>query len=387
MDYLKNVFGKKQIRFLIISGISLIAGLLVLFIGIKLSQSLKAENMAERWGDSKEFTQVSVFYSELAGIDENVIKSLAYGCENKLKEDSITANDGARLMVYAYSAIGKINISSNTVSKSVKAIGVGGDFFLFHPVELIYGSVFSGDNLNDDLVVIDRETSFYLFGSTDVVGQIVEINGTPFVISGVIERDSGRLNRLAGNSDPIVYLSYSAVKDAGMHINMFEVLMPNPVTGYAKNYISDNAASDEQYCEVVENTGRFYFTKLLKNATKYGTRSMNSKGIVYPYWENMARGMEDYLTPLAVAGLVLFLIPAFCVIYTIGRMWKFRTIRGAEIKDFIERLIEKSREKRNRKKAKAHTGIPVKNKKEKKPKKEKSPKKRGDKKESTNEED
>lgn len=350
MDYLRNVFGRKQIKFLIISGISLLIGLIIVLVGVRLSKGMKAENLASRWGDESDFSQVSVFLSELAEYNENSVKSLAYNTERKLKEDSITAEKDARVFIYAYSAIGKVSITSETASLSAKAIGVGGDFFLFHPLDLITGSAFDSQNINDDLIVIDRETAFSLFGSVDVVGMTVDINGRPYIVSGVVERDKGRLNRLAGNDEAIVYLSYSSSKGDGLHINMYETLMPNPISNYAKDVVKQYVGADEKYYEIVENTGRFHYTNLLVNATKFGTRSMNSKGIVYPYWENMARGMEDYLTPLAVLGLILFAIPAFCVLYMVVRLWKLRTIHFANIKDFFERLGEKSRE--NRRKAK-----------------------------------
>lgn len=350
MDYLRNVFGRKQIKFLIISGISLLVGLIIVLVGLKLSKGMVAESMASRWGDEKDFSQISVYLSELAEYDENSIMGLAYNTEKKLKDDSITAEANARLFIYAYSSIGKVNITSQTATLSAKAIGVGGDFFLFHPLDLITGSTFDSQNINNDLIVIDRETAYALFGSIDVVGMSVQINGRPYIVSGVVERDKGRLNKLAGNDESIVYLSFSSVSGEGMHINMYETLMPNPISNYAKEAVNGFVGVDEKYYEIVENTGRFHFTKLLKKATEYGTRSMNSKGIVYPYWENMARGMEDYLTPLAVLGVILFVIPALCVLYVLLRLWKLRTIHIENIKDYFERLAEKAREQKKKKK-------------------------------------
>lgn len=351
MDYLRNVFGKNQIKLLIIGGISVIAGLIVTLLCVSLSGSLKAENMASRWSDDDNYAQVSVYLSELADFTDRNVNELAFSIERRLKEDSITANENARLWIKAYSSWGKVSVVSKAGNASVKALGVGGDFFLFHPMNIIAGSGFSDDNTNDDLAIIDRETAWTLFGSTDVVGQQIEVNGERIIISGVIDRDEGRLNRLAGNDEPIIYLSYSKMAEFGYEkINMYEALIPNPISNYAYGLISDGLGSDDRYFEIVQNTGRFFFTKLLKNVTKFGTRGMNSKGIVYPYWENMARGMEDYLTPLAVLGFIAFLFPAIVLVYILGRMWKLRPIHKEDIKDYIERLIEKGREKRLKKK-------------------------------------
>lgn len=372
MDYLKNVFGKKQIKLLIISAVSVAVGLIVTLICVHFAGSMKAENMAARWSDDNDYAQVSIFLSELAEFKEEKALSLSYNIEKKLKEDSISADENARLWFYGYSTLGKVSVASKTGNVNLKAIGVGGDFFLFHPLTMISGSVFSSENVNSDLAIVDRDTAFSLFGSTDIVGQAIEINGSRHIINGVIDRDEGRLNRLAGNDGPIIYLSYASMKDFGYeYINMYEALIPNPITHYALDLAESNVAVEQNYYEAIENTGRFHYTHLLKNATKFGTRSMNSKGIIYPYWENMARGMEDYLTPLAVLGFVAFLFPAVVVVYIVIRLWRLRPIHREDIKDYIERLIEKARKKRQDKRA-ASENTPKKEKKKKEKKDEES---------------
>lgn len=63
--------------------------------------------------------------------------------------------------------------------------------------------------------------------------------------------------------------------------------------------------------EVLENTTRFDFLNLLKQLTQFGTRSMSSKAIIYPYWENMARGYEDIALLLLVFELLFICILPF----------------------------------------------------------------------------
>lgn len=372
MDYLKNVFGKKQIKLLIISAVSALVGLVITLICLHFASSMKAENMASRWSDDNDYAQVSIFLSELAEFNEENALRLSYSVDKKLKEDSISAAENARVWVYGYSTLGKVSVASKTGNVNVKAIGVGGDFFLFHPLKMITGSYFSSENVNSDLAIIDRDTAFALFGSTDVVGQAIEINGSRHIINGVIDRDAGRLNRLAGNDEPIIYLSYETMKGFGYeYLNMYEALIPNPISHYALDLAENNVSVEKNYYEAIENTGRFYYTHLLKNATKFGTRSMNSKGIIYPYWENMARGMEDYLTPLAVIGVAAFIFPAIIACYIVIRLWRLRPIHREDIKDYIERLIEKARRKRQDKHS-ASEKTPKKEKKNKGKKDEKS---------------
>jgi len=347
MDYLRKVFGKIQIKLGIIGGASLLVAIILTIISVCLSNGMKSEQMAKRWSDDNSFSQVSCYFSELSGFNEDNIKELTYKLENKLTQDSISnMNQNARLWLNAYSATGEISIRSKNGKATLKAIGVGGDFFLFHPLKLINGSCFDTSSVMDDLIVIDHETAWTLFGSTDVVGQEVMINGVRHIISGVIERDKGKLNNKAGNNESTVYMSLSSLQKNGTstYINMYEVLMPNPLTGYVKGALKDNLSISESRYELVENTGRFHFTKLLANVKNFGTRGMNSKAIVYPYWENMARGLEDYLTPVTVIATILYVIPSVLLFLLLIRMWKKRTIHKEDIKDMLERYIEKRRE-------------------------------------------
>lgn len=353
MDYIRSVFDLKRIKLLISGGISLILGCIVVFVSCKVTGKLDDQYLAKRWSEDNDFAQATVLLSELADFKAEGVKELEYKIENRLKTDSLsTENEGARLWIYAFSAEGKVTVSSELESSSVKAYGVGGDFFLFHPLELVSGSYFTGEDANNDLVVIDTDTAWKLFGSNNVVGQVVEIGGVRHIVTGVVKKEEGRLNDLAGNGEPVLFLSYDSLSKNGniTYINSFETLMPNPLTGYAVGVLEEMVPADKERFMVVENTNRFKWTKLLLNVKNFGTRGMNGKSIVYPYWENLARGYEDYLTPISVVGCLLFLYPCGLLAYLGGRMWKKRTIHGKEIRNFIEDRIEKNREKKKRKK-------------------------------------
>lgn len=350
MEYIRSVFSKKVIKLLIASGISALIGAVFILIGTKTTAKLRDQQFAGAWSKEKSFVQDSVFFSEMADFDEDSVKELVYKIEHKLTQDSITSDGNGRLWVYAYSANGKVKAVSSNSSTDVKAIGVGGDFFLFHPLNLLEGSFFGDEGVLDDLVVIDENTAWVLFGSNNVVGQAIEIGGVRHFVSGVVRQGSGRLNDLAGNGQPTIYMSYSSLKKNGQvsYINSFETLMPNPITGYAFGVVEENVPIDKERFEVVENTGRFYWTNLVKNVKNFGVRGMTGKGIIYPYWENIARAYEDYLTPIAIIGCVCFAYPIVLLIVLVIRMWKLRTIHKEDVKDFLERKIEDYREKRKK---------------------------------------
>lgn len=349
MEYILTVFDKRHIKLLISSLVTLILGLILVLIGVTVSSKQRDQNFQKRWCDDRSYAQVSAFFSEIADFNQDGVKELKYKIDNKLTLDALSpASVNGRLWVYAYCANGKVSISSSSKSVDVKAIGIGGDFFLFHPLELLSGSYINDENGSKDLVVLDENTAWALFGSNDIVGQIVEIGGKRHVVSGVVKKDSGRLNDLAGNKESIIYMSYESLSENGnvSYINTYEALMPNPLTGYAREVLKELAPGDENRIEVIENSERFRWTKLLKLVKGYGTRSMNPKGVIYPYWENVARGIEDYLAPLAVAGLAFFSYTILTLIYMLIRMWKKRMIHFADIKDFVERKLEERRERK-----------------------------------------
>ncbi len=349
MRYLKSVFTKKQIKVLISGFISLVLGLVLLLIGVKVSSKLDTQNLSKRWADDNSYAQISAFMSELADFDETSVKQLNYNIDRQLDTDSIiAASQNARLWVYAYSAKGEATIASKEASRSVTVYGVGGDFFLFHPYTLLSGSYFDSDAVMKDMVVMDRGTAWALFGSSDVVGQCVTVNGVECVISGVVDLEDSKFNEAAGNTGATIFVSYESLTEHGgnVYINCYETLLPNPISDYAYNLVSNQMPVSKNRVEIIENSGRYNWVSLLKVVKAFGTRSMTTKSIVFPYWENIARGTEDCLAPLVVFAIVFFLYPSVVLFLLIIRMIKKRTVHYSDLKNYIERLIEKRRYKK-----------------------------------------
>lgn len=351
--YLKKVFTGKQNIWLIVSGAVLILFLIVLAVGKSLANSQSSQTAAKRWGKDVDYAHVSVFFSELEEAGEETVKQLDYLIDTKLDDDSVmTKSLSARRRVSAYATVGKVTASTKSASREYKAIGCGGDFFIFHPLEIIYGSYFDGDDLMQDHVILDQDAAWDLFGSSDVVGQVVEINGIRHMVSAVVKRDEGRLNKLAGNNESTVYISYeSMAKNFGNStINAYEVLLPDPVKDYGYETVKNAVSIDENRFEIIANSSRYKWTRIIKFVGAFGSRSMNSKTILYPYWENMARGLEDILTPICAFGLLLisFVLINICVLLV--RMWTNRTIHFKDVKNLVEKGIEKYRENVKKKK-------------------------------------
>lgn len=306
-----------------------------------LQNSLPDQQFAKRWTKDSGVAQISCFVSENASLDPDKIVNFEHTLDQLLLEASITSeNPLARLWVDSYSASGEITLVVNKTSVTAKAIGIGGDFFLFHPLQLVEGSYFSGNDIMKDYVIIDEDMAWQLFGSNNVVGLTVNINNFPHIVSGVIRRDSGRIKEAAGLDTSTVYVSYETLKKYGQgsNINSYEILMPNPIKGFAYQMIKENIGIDEKLINVVENSKRFSFISMLKVLSSFGTRSMSTQNIIFPYWENAARGMEDIVALLLLLQSIVMILPVVMIVIFIIKKWKQKTW---SIKDILKFLNDK----------------------------------------------
>lgn len=345
-------------------GLSFLIFLILLITTNQIIGAQDTQQMARRWSKENDAAQVSCFFAADSETTEDTILMFEHGIDSALTEASVvqeSENPGARLWADAYSADGKITLSNNKTSVTADAIGIGGDFFLFHPLTLINGAYFSGNDLMQDYCVIDKDAAWQLFGSYDVAGMTVYISGIPHIVTGVVERPEGRLAEAAGLEGTLVYVSLETLETLGTSygINHYEIVMPDPVTGFAYNHVKENLGKEENATEVVENSARYSLLSRLKLIGQFGVRSMNGKGIIYPYWENMARGYEDILMILTLLQLLTLLYPVILLLISFIIWWRHKgwTLRDVRLKakDKLERLIERLRAARAVKKG---TGEP-----------------------------
>lgn len=353
---------------------------------------------ASRWSDGRKMTQVSAFFTEDQLIDSDYIRKLEYILQAKMNDvgiiedddekkadstapviietqtlDQTTADtdsaeqqiagDDSRLYTSCYSAQGIISITfENRIADKVTAIGTEGDFFLFHPLELVSGSYYSPDALMKDGIVIDEDLAWQLFGSNDVVGQMVMIGEVPHYISGVVKREEGKMRKASGQNSGIVYISYDSLCKYGTilsgrtesaeiaedgttaskgGINCYEVVMPGPVDGIVAQIVKESAAIDDSYISVIDNTERFSFLALFNVIASYGTRSMWNKAIFFPYWENLARGYEDILATLLLIRMICRTIVVIIIVLFIIKSYRNKkwTVRGI-FNDLMEKKYD-----------------------------------------------
>lgn len=348
-------FSKKQIVLSIIAIISLLLFAGLTFLSTYLKNDLLDQQEAKRWAPEGGAAQLSCYFTEDTEVDEFQMISFTKELEKALSEAGIeNENENARMYADAYSSQGKITIASTKTSVETNAIGIGGDFFLFHPVQLLSGSYFSGNDLMQDFVVIDENLAWQLFGSSDIAGQSVIIDKVPHYVAAVIKNETGKYQEAAGLTGTIAYVSHETLKAHGTTtgIDTYELVAPNPMKGFAYGVLKEKFGLDETKMTVVENSKRYSLESLLIVILDFGKRSMQNHAIHLPYWENIARAYEDVLALLLVFQTLFLLIPIVFVCIWVVYAWKHRTWNmrsvGKSIVVFKDNFVEKCREEKHK---------------------------------------
>lgn len=342
-------FGFKQ-WFLLVLNVVLVLASIGCAVGMNMvGGALTSLTAAERFrgGAESRFAHVACYLPVDDGKSEEDILSFRRSLEGRMMEQSLEAAEGGRLYLDAYHGIQPVSISAEGGSASVKAVGVGGDFFYFHPLTLRSGAYIDSEDLMDDLVILDEEIAWRLYGGTNLAGMPVTINGEHFLIGGVVARETDFATERAYPGDGGVYMSFSAMKrlNEDAAVTGYEIVMPDPITSYAKGVVSDTfpiGAGD-----VVENSRRYSLSHLWEVLRSFGERSMRSNGVIYPYWENAARLTEDYAALLLLLSALFAVCPVVFIlvlsIRDIRRAYRFAKVK---IPEKVDAAVEKRKEER-----------------------------------------
>lgn len=308
---------KRIIITIIVYGILLITfGALSLSIFV-ISKSEESQLAAQRWNYSAfpnedgekppRYTQLSAFISD-GVFNEDSILQLRSTIDNTLSQESIKAvSDSARVWLDAYSV--EKNIRIDNVQTDVTAIGVGGDFFIFHNLPLLAGTYFNPESEILDLVVIDEVLAWQTFGSYDVIGLDLFINDSPYKVVGTVSRKFTDFYNDTYGENPRIYMSYKALNilnNHGLSITCYEALMPNPVSNFAMKILNENLNVPELNVIYKENTYRFSLLNLYKSLGDFNYRSIRQNNVIFPYWENIATVKTDKCAVLLLFNTFIF---------------------------------------------------------------------------------
>ena len=106
-----------------------------------------------------------------------------------------------------------------------------------------------------------------------------------------------------------------------------------------------NLSADNR--DIVKTDDRYSVTSLVKLLKNYGKRSMKTNGVIYPYWENVARGREDMCV---YALLTEIIIAVICIVYVVIKLIKLLKRNSENIKKMFSKVLEAVKYKLSRKK-------------------------------------
>lgn len=358
---------RRYIVLAIINGAALLAFAIFTAVFSGLAGSLPDQRVCERWAAGElRYAQISVFNEESSAMDINSVFTERVNIDKKLVENSLVSErEGARLWTDAFSSTQeKISVNTEHGSAEAKLIVTGGDFFLFHPLDIISGYYYSDDGVMQDRVLIDDILAWQLYGSSDVAGMPVSINGKYFFISGVFKKsDNSDVEKVYGTS-PRIFMSYEGYSLLGREAKFtcYEACLPNQVTGQAKGIITDTLSITENSLGtlVVENSARYSLKNRFSIIRNFGLRSVVDRPVVYPMWENAARITEDKSALLLVIQIICLILPIGTVIYLIAKLYRNRKKLLKRLIDAVKSVFDKSRQKiYDRKKSKSKSADSV----------------------------
>ncbi|MDE6425852.1 MAG: ABC transporter permease [Ruminococcus sp.] len=335
---------KPKIKYIIISVLNfavIIAICILSAVGNSMAVSQRYNYTADTWKNNgkENFAQISTFFAEDSGFTTDSLNSVRAELVKELQNISIETDDKNLPFAEAYSTqAGTFNIKGDIIGGSEAVLtAVGGDFFVFRNFRLINGSYFNDGDMMQDGAVIDRNLAWELYGSYDVAGMNLYIDGVKFYISGVIENPETKPEKNCIGKLPRIYISYdgasnlSALTDKSetsishdnlqtgfKNITCYETILPNPVENFAYNTVKKQFSENyKDKCSIVKNSTRFKPSVRSKAFRKIADYAVIKNNINYPYWENASRIVEFKLTFLYFFRKILFIVPALTALWLV----------------------------------------------------------------------
>lgn len=300
-------------RLLIICGALTLLAAVCLVCRSRVGRGMRWQEEAERWaGESGDgYTQLACYFGPGSEIDRDTVYTLRGKLEETFVTAGMTENVPGRLWRDCWSATGTLSVTGSRGTVEAASVAAGGSFFEFHPMELRSGSPLREDDLMKDRVVLDERLAWLLFGSTDVAGMEVTIGGLPYRIAGVTAAEADKPEQQLRGETPTVYLSAEAWDSlGGSGIDCYEIVLPEPVKGYAEGLLKDNLKADSMV--TVPVTGRFRLSADWARIGKLSQSVVRTDAVRFPYWENAARLSEQRRSLWLLACTALLVIPAVC---------------------------------------------------------------------------
>lgn len=137
----------------------------------------------------------------------------------------------------------------------------------------------------------------------------------------------------------------TAYRDTGK-ITIYEIVMPDPVEGYAASVL-ETALGEDSGAVVVDNTNRFKERSLIGDLRDFALLGMRTQAVRYPYWENFALGWETIFAALFLAECLLIILAVILLLLLIVHWYRNRgwTV-ASRFRNMQDRIYEKQSRRR-----------------------------------------
>ncbi|MBQ4136592.1 MAG: ABC transporter permease [Clostridia bacterium] len=257
---------------------AVVAGILQIWL-VNIPCELIEYKSTQSWKLS-DSTHLAAYMTEEAAFDINKYQKLKVDIADKYKIESIETDNA----LYSLSRENVLTLESadNRRSASVNATEYVGDYFVFHPIELVEGAYPDRNSVLTDAIVIDELAAWQLFGTQkNIVGLELKLGNDIYIVCGVSKIPDGVYSKVYGEKPRVYINAESAGLRAGAlqrYFNTFEAMVPDPITNFAQNIISELLSVYDPV--IVDTEARFKgkeLDKLRENRVKMITDSSDTE--------------------------------------------------------------------------------------------------------------
>lgn len=152
------------------------------------------------------------------GYDKTIIRLRSSSIEEGLDKSKITVlKELIKDELMTYYTFYNTRIESEFNSENILLYGIGGDFKEFYSMD-IKGSFLTGQSqyYGENIIVLEDKLAGKLFGTTNVQGLTVELNGKKFKVMGVVSLDKSIVDKVL-DKDQLAFIPLSALMDINLH--------------------------------------------------------------------------------------------------------------------------------------------------------------------------
>lgn len=262
-------------------------------------------------------------------LDQTISSSFGLEDEDETPNQPDKSETEDRFWIDAYSASCDATVTSlatdvsDEIPAEVNLTGVGGEFYVIHPMKMESGAFLQANMLDTKKIVLDTELSFELFGTYQVIGRSVMIGQREYVIVGVVRHASTEIDQKTQGDKLRAYIPFAELAyllpadDSGLQLDQqlpgtldgsssprldsiaitcYEAVLPNRIKGIAMaNLLTafETSGKMDKNFLFVDNTERFSPLRLWDMVFPAGETQYQRQGFTLPFWESSAQMAES----------------------------------------------------------------------------------------------